>query len=77
MKYQCICQCMITADVPGSLQRLIDQYVYACSWETTSLSKGPGVKTPPNILVGLAKCNTPGRYPHPIFASKAKYPYPL
>ena len=41
MKYQCICRFVITGDVPGSWQRLLNQYVYAGSRANHAPTKSP------------------------------------
>ena len=48
MKYQCICGFVITGNVPGSWQRLLNQYVYAGSRANHAPTKSPLDGKPPN-----------------------------
>ena len=47
MKYQCICRFVITGDVPGFWQRLLNQYVYAGSTVNNAPTKSPPAQSPP------------------------------
>ena len=47
MKYQCKCRFVITGDVPGSWQRLLNQYVYAGATANNAPTKSPPAQSPP------------------------------
>ena len=46
MKYQCIWRFVITGDVPGSWQRLLNPYVYAGSRANHAPTKSPPAQSP-------------------------------
>ena len=52
MKYQCIFRFVITGDVPGSWQRLLNQYVYAGSRTNHAPTKSPPAQSPPTNPIG-------------------------
>ena len=68
MKYQCICRSVITGDVPGSRQRLLNQYVYAGSRANHAPTKSPPPAQSPPPPYWQAKCPIPGRKPYLILA---------